>query len=229
MSSIHNNSNVYGTLIAAVFYNGKYFLFSDGRLTDSQSKSIISDSHSKLHKLTNYSAMLAAGRFLPNLTPNIVKSCLDNELICVEDVITIAKPIIEAQWNSLLLSTNTANKDIKFFCFIVGIDKRHLPRLFYLDNQTNPPLLLQERPITDEIEIAAISYGSDSVIENPSNDFTFYLRQLSKQTNILLNPQKVFYDSFVKTQEKLSKSKPLIGGKTFFSTIDSVNGYKTIY
>jgi hypothetical protein len=110
----------------------------------------------------------------------------------------------------------------------VGFDKRHLPRLFYLDNQTNPPLLLQERSVTDEIEIAAISHGSDSVIENPSNDFTFYLRQISRQTNILLNPQKVFFDSFVKTQEKLSKSEPLIGGKTFFSTIDLMSGYQII-
>jgi len=228
MSSPHINFNITGTLIAVVYFNTNFYLLSDGRLVDSRNMSVISNSHSKLHKLTNYSAMLTAGRYLNNLAPEIARLCSNGPHIYVDDVINLAKTEIKRQWEELIKRINVQYKQEKFFCFIVGFDKKHNPRIFYIDNQTTPPFDIQERQLTFEIEIAAISHGSGNSIENPSSEIASYLNQNIQSNYFIKNPQKVILEAFNQTLRKLSTINLFCGGKTFLSIIDLTHGYQII-
>ncbi|MBA7520242.1 hypothetical protein ES705_12335 [subsurface metagenome] len=228
LSVNHLKKNIRGTLIAVIIYKNNFYLFSDGRVVGATNKNIVSESFSKLHKLTNYTAMLTAGRYLPNLVPEIVKKCDQKGVVFINAIIEIAKTEMEKQWKEHLNEVEGKEfKDNRLFCFIVGYNKKEKPHLYYLDNQTSIPFLPQKRELNQDIEIAALSTGSSNYgSENPGNELSYFIKLEYERGNFEDNTGTKIYNAFGNTQLKLSLINQSIGGNIFMSIIDFENGYQ---
>lgn len=226
----HLKKNIRGTLIAVIFYRKNFYLFSDGRVLNAKYRNIISESFSKLHKLTNYTAMLTAGRYLPNLVPEIVKKCDQKGVVFINAIIEIAKTEMEKQWKEHLNEVEGEDfKDNRLFCFIVGYNKKEKPHSYYLDNQTSTPFLPQKRELNQDIEIAALSTGSSNYsAENPGNELSYFIKLEYEKGNFEDNTGTKIYNAFRNTQLKLSLINQSIGGNVFMSILDFENGYQNM-
>lgn len=230
LSIDHLKKNIRGTLIAVIVYKKNFYLFSDGRILNATNRNIVSESFSKLHKLTNYTAMLTAGRYLPNLVPEIVKKCDQKGVVFINAIIEIAKTEMEKQWKEHLNEVEGEDfKDNRLFCFIVGYNKKEKPHLYYLDNQTSTPFLPQKREVNQDIGIAALSAGgSNFIVENPADDLGCFLKLEAEKGNFEDNAGTKIYNAFRNTQLKLSSINQSIGGNIFMSILDFENGYQNM-
>jgi len=120
-------------------------------------------------------------------------------------------------------------KDVKFFLFVVGFDRNSNPRLYYLENETSPAFEIQERILFNtgnDLEIATMSTNSGKT-EFPSETMSNYVNY---ENNVMKRSDVtgIVIDSFNKTKDILSKQNNHIGGKTFVSIMDPVEGYENL-
>jgi len=172
--------------------------------------------------------MLTAGRYLPNLIPEIINKSRQRRITYVTDVVEVTKSEMERQWQEHLSEIEEENfLDNRFFGFIVGFNRTGNPHLYYLDNQTTPPFTPQRREIIQEVEIGALSSGSN-VTENPGDELAYYLNLEAKKGNFQKNSTSKIYNAFANALNNLSLRNLSIGGRIFFSILDFENGYQII-
>ena len=99
-SRVCRSCSSYGTLVCNVITPWKIYLFSDGRINEKGK--IISDNHSKVHKITKFVGMLTAGMYLKILVPTLIKECEAQALTFVENVVQIASLLLKKIWNDNL-------------------------------------------------------------------------------------------------------------------------------
>lgn len=228
---IINSFYYIGTFVATFVMKDKIFLLSDGRIVDSRAGTITSESFSKVHRLTNKVGMLTAGRYLPNLTTEISNICENMKTVYVDEVVKIAKTVLEKTSEQLYLRINNQElvKDIRIFVFIVGFDENSNPRLFYLDNMSKPPFKIQERMLFQsgyDIEIGAMSTGSGE-FEDPSSILVKHFKREYELKGRYVDLVTIIHSAFSYTKEEMSKRNHQIGGEVFISCID-FQGFRKI-
>lgn len=217
-----------GTLVAIIIYKNKFYLLSDGRVVNSLNKRIVSESFSKLHKLTKYSALVSIGRYLPNLVPEIIKKCEQKNIVCINSVTEIAKIEMEKQWREHLIEIREKGfQNNRLFSFILGYSINCEPNFYYIDNQTTPPFQPIEHKIQQGImDITCFSHDSDR--DEVAKDLCYFLGLEEKMRDFELNAADKIYNAFRKTQIKVSSRNQSIGGNTFMAILDFENGYQLI-
>jgi len=216
-----------GSLITVFTVKDRIYLFSDGRVTDSVTGQVIGE-QSKVYKISKYSGMLTAGRYLPRLHGIIIEKGKKNRCLYVEDYLTIFETALKTQWKWLIqrLEEEDDINDVRVFIFLAGYGRDRQPRLFYFDSNNN--FEIQERRLFQksvDIEIGSMTHNSGNMSSATGIVSKMLKKHISEHrtNNGYLN---LFYLSFEDAKKKLSKMHHSIGGKTYYSIIDPVMGYQ---
>lgn len=221
----------YGTLVCNVITLKKIYLFSDGRVNNKGK--IISDEHSKVHQITKFTGMLTAGMYIKQLITITSNECKKKNLIFAEDVIQIAALVIREIWNNNLELMERREKDenMKIFAFVSGYSKEKVPKLYYLDSNSRPRFVINERILFrggKEIEIGSIV--SDDTSQESSDLMMKNIVQLRKRIQAKKvgkkKLSKIFRSAFDATKKQINSENNLVGGKTFTGTIDPLFGFQ---
>jgi len=230
-STIRCDDISYGTLVCTVITLKRIYLFSDGRVNDKGE--IISDEHSKVHQITKFTGMLTAGMFLKPLIPTTINECKKKNLIFAEDVVQIAALVLREIWNHNLELMESREKDekMKIFAFVAGYSKEKVPKLYYLESNSSPRFVINERLLFrsgKEIEIGSIV--SDETTQDSTDLMMNNIVQLRKRIKAKKvgkkKLSKVFRSAFDATKKQINSENNLVGGKTFTGTIDPLFGFQ---
>jgi len=215
-----------GTLTAFVATRDRIYLLSDGRVTNSKTGES-SDEHSKVHPINKYVGILVAGRFVPILASNVREKSSTQAKNSVFEIAQFTKEEFETAWrlmNDQFTSEEIAS--IRLFSFIAGFENGQ-PKLFYVDNMTNPPFEIKERLLfqgTSDFEIAALSHGSGDY-NNPSGLLTNQIKTNAQLYSGVMSLDDIIRQSFDNVKKAISEHSPQIGGKTFMGIIDANEGF----
>jgi len=225
------NMSLLGTLIAAFLTKNAIFFASDGRVIDSNSGKV-HNNWSKVHRINNYVGMLTDGAYLKHLKDDIVRNCNEKDSSSADGVAQIASLLLKEIWHLNFNRIEREGKlnEVRIFIFLAGFDNTKRPRLFYMDNMSDPIFKIQERQLFQsgrDLEIAAMSTGSGQN-ENPSELLTSEIKKSLQSLSGDYNLSQVLYSSFGATKDQLSVTNSQIGGETFFSKIDISNGYQDL-
>lgn len=210
---------VEGTLIAAFITRDSVYLLSDGRVINTDTGQV-HNTHSKVHKLSERCGLLVAGAYMPKLPGTVSKIAEERGMPAVEQVAPIVRQEMEATWK--LLENRESPESIyraRAFAFVVGFDSCNEPRLFYIDNKSEPAFRLQERHLFGDgnnIEIGSLSTGSGE-IEDPSGMLS---EEIRARLPIRDSLQQLFIASFNGVKNVLSSQYERIGGETFLLTLN---------
>jgi len=222
----------HGTLIAAFFTKDEIFLASDGRVNNIDNGEV-HDDWSKVHQINKSVGMLTAGACTPTLATDIINNCKSRGIETVDEVAKIAHLVLKEIWrlNVDMFEREGKLDDIRIFIFLAGFDAHSQPRLFYLDNMSDPIFTIQERNLfqtATDIEIAALSTGSGEE-ENPSAMLAADIRNNLSSNNAKQNSLPMaLHSAFNSTKDRLSNRNSSIGGQTFFSRLSVSSGYQDI-
>lgn len=225
-SLVYRSCSSYGTLVCNVVTPWKIYLFSDGRVNEKGK--IISDDHSKVHKITKFAGMLAAGMYLKPLVPTLIKECEAQALTFVEDVVQIASVLLQKIWKDNLKSMEKREEEdkMKIFTFVAGYSKNKIPKLYYLESTSTPRFGIIERPLFkggNDVEVGAVvSAGTTKDVTALISKHIMRIRETTKINNL----EKVFRKAFDATKQEINAENQLVGGKTFFGIIDLINGFQ---
>jgi len=209
---------VEGTLIAAFITCDSVYLLSDGRVVNTDTGQV-HNTHSKVHKLSERCGLLVAGAYMPELPRTVSKIAEERDMTNVEQVAPIVRQEMEATWQ--LLKNRESPERIhrsRAFAFVVGFDSCNEPRLFYIDNKSEPAFSLQERHLFgdgNDIEIGSLSTGSGE-IEDPSG---MLCEEIRARLPIRDTLQQLLIASFNGVKNVLSSQYERIGGETFILTL----------
>lgn len=229
--AISYNPNLSGSFIATFITKNKIFLFSDGRLTNTQT-GVVNDSTSKVHELTRQVGMLAAGSHMPYLGSHIAEVCAHEGIVFVHGVVDITKLALETIWRDFSERPDNRDKveDVRIFVFVSGFDSSMTPHMYYLDNMSNPRFKPQHRVLFqagNDLEIGAISTGSGENV-NPSSILTKQIESQIKTARGKYNLEEVLHLTFDSTKAELGIKNNWIGGDTFIAEIEAASGFKWI-
>lgn len=207
-----------GTLITAFVTHGFVLLLSDGRVVNTETEQVFND-HSKVHVLTDKSGLLVAGVYMPRLPLDVSRIASERGMSCVDQVAPLVKDEMEATWS--LLESEVSPEQIaqaRAFAFVSGFDSIRQPRLFYIDNRSNPPFSLQERTLFEEsndVEIGAMSTGSGD-LENPSS---MLVAAIQSRLPLTVPLEEALTSSFNDVKVALASQYERIGGETFYHVV----------
>jgi hypothetical protein len=220
-----------GTLVATVVTDNAVLLFSDGRTTSAKDGSVASDCFSKIHRLSSFAGMLTGGSYLPPLAPEITSNCAQHQLAYVDEIVEVVRRVLEAVWSQMLSDRQLAGQitEIRVFVFVVGFDRRKSPRMFYLDNMSEPPFTIQERRLFrkgNDCEIGGMSHSSGKT-EDPSGLIAEYIRKQMKSGRKATLTDTCLA-AFCHVARELSRRNPAIGGQVFGALITPDRGYQEL-
>jgi len=202
------------TLIAAFLTRESVYLFSDGRVINTDSGKIY-NRHSKVHKLSKRCGLLVAGAYMPELPSTVSKVASKRHMPYVEQIAPIVCQEMKSTWQ--LLENRESPERIRkarAFAFVAGYDSDNEPRLFYIDDKSIPPFFLQKRELFKggiDLEIGSLSTGSGE-LEDPSGMLTQEIRaRLPVQQSLY----QILLASFNRVKNALASQYEKIGGETF--------------
>lgn len=191
--------------------------------------SVVRDDWSKVHQLTPKIALLTVGRYLPDLMSNFRSRWGDRRASSVREAVDVLRLALEEEWRGPAARPGRADGDVRAFVFVTGFDPTGQPRLFYLDNQTNPPFRIQERTLFvdgRDLEIAAMSHGS-GVEQHPSAAIVRHFGMI-RWRQPTQNLREQLLASFDAAKGELALTDSQIGGQTFAASTDQTKGFQLL-
>ena len=217
-----------GTLIAAFITRTEILLCSDGRVVNSVSRAVVRDDWSKVHRLTDQTGLLTAGRDLPRLRDVFVAKLGGQRPLAVSAVATVLRGALEAEWSALASGSEPVPAG-RAFGVVTGFEADGGPRLFYMDSASRPAFLLQ--PVTlfgagQELEVFAISSTIDAN-EDVSALLVRHVDLLARQQPGA-ERRRIMLAAFAAAKQELGAKNTTIGGQTFAAIITPGGGYQPV-
>jgi hypothetical protein len=220
---------VEGTLVAAFLMRDEILLCSDGRVVSPVDGSVVRNDWSKVHQLTPKIGLLTVGRYLPGLILNFRSKWGNRTASSVREAVDVLRLALEEEWRGPAARPGRAGGDVRAFVFVAGFDPTGQARLYYLDNQTNPPFRIQERTLFADgrdLEIAAMSHGS-GIEQDPSAAIVRHFATIRRQQPTQ-NVREQLLASFDAAKGELGLTDSQIGGRTFAASIDRTKGFQLL-
>jgi len=224
----HYTGHATGTLIAAFVTRGEILLCSDGRVVNSVSRAPVRDDWPKVHRLTDLTGMLTAGRDLPRLRDQFVVKLGSQRPKAVSAVATVLRGALEAEWSALASGGGQAPAG-RAFAVVAGFDTGGGARLFYMDSASRPAFLLQAVPLFgagQDLDVFAIS----SNIEANEDVSALLVRHLDALVRVQQSAdrRRLMLAAFAAAKQELGARNASIGGETFAASITPGGGYEPL-
>jgi hypothetical protein len=159
--------------------------------------------------------MLVARVYMPMLPTTVSQTAAQRRQPFVDQVAWIVRHEMEASWRIIELRELPERiRQARAFAFVAGFDVNESPRLFYIDNKSNPPFLLQERPLFttgNDLEMGAMSTGSGE-LEDPSS---MLAAEIQVRLPLQMTLHRLLEESFNHVKDTLAAQYESIGGRTF--------------
>jgi len=224
----HGTAYDTGTLIAVFATRTEILLCSDGRVVNSVSRATIRDDWPKIHRLTDLTGLLTAGRDLPRLRDQFAAKLGNQRPQAVSAVATVLRGALEAGWTALTLEAGRAPAG-RAFAVVAGFDADGPARLFYMDSASKPPFLLQ--PVSlfatgQDLEVFAISSNVDAN-EDVSSLLVRHVDALAR-AQPGADRRRLMLAAFAAAKQELATRNTSIGGDTFAAVITPAGGYEPL-
>jgi len=159
--------------------------------------------------------MLVAGVYMPTLPMTVSQAVARRGEPFVDQVARIVRQEMEARWRILEQREPPERvRQARAFAFVVGFDASESPRLFYIDNKSNPPFVLQERRLFgagNNLEVGAMSTGSGEL-----DDVSGMLgAEIGARLTAQITLDRLLTESFDQVKDRLAERYESIGGTTF--------------
>ncbi len=218
-----------GTLVAAFITRTEILLGSDGRVVNSLTRETLRDDWPKVHRLTDQTGLLTAGRDLPRLRDQFAAKLGSQRPDAVSAVATMLRGALEAEWSALPPAGPGQPPAGRSFAAVAGFDAGGTPRLFYMDSASRPAFLLQPVALFgagQELEVFAIASNLEAN-EDVSARLVRHLDAIARQ-----QPggdrRRLMLMAFEAAKEELGARNRTIGGATFAATIRPGEGYAPV-
>lgn len=218
-----------GTLIAAFVTKAEVLLCSDGRVVNSINRSTVRDDWPKVHRLTERTGLLTAGRDLPGLLGQFEKKLGAQRPEAVSAVASVARGSLEAEWAGLAGRSGRTPAG-RVFTVVAGFDADGAARLFYMDSASRPPFHLEQVGLFgsgQDLEVFAIASNSGANNEDVSALLVRNLETLARQQPGT-DRRRLMLAAFNAAKEELGTRNSSIGGATFAASITPQTGFERI-
>ena len=217
-----------GTLIAAFVTKTEVLLCSDGRVVNSTNGSTVRDDWPKVHRLTDRSGLLAAGRDLPGLLGQFERKLGAQRPDAVSAVASVVRGSLEAEWAGLAGRSGQTPAG-RAFTVVAGFDADGAARLFFMDSASRPPFHLEQVGLFgagQDLEVFAIASNSGAN-EDVSALLVRNLEALVRQQPGA-DRRRLMLSAFNAAKEELGRRNSSIGGATFAARITPQAGFERI-
>lgn len=203
METIYDNC--YGTFVASFLYNKNAYLFSDGLLTSmiNNTKTVVYDDYSKIHKVNDKCAYLTYGRLLNKLHDDIVNDFPRTN--CMDSIIKHFSQKLTHHWS-------IANQNnVKTGAILVVKNNQGVP--FHCSMDSNSQFKVNDiHSCKSEDDVQFASVCTDEQKYNSSMLLTSELKKRLAQGI----DDNLFINCFNTVKGNLSDQAIEVGGKTFY-------------